>query len=309
MAKSTNAKVTSASTGTTRRARKLDVTKRILQKMLTTNTGTHMLDSGGAYGRNWERNQGIDFEASPAATLEFWDRDGSPDIVGTLSVYHWLADRLEYDAKLDRRFYRWATRGSRADDPWLASAEEFVEHLAKHYDGVHRPEIAGIYGEDKPFTVNTYNGEDMLSQTLQYVYFTLDGEPYVLLQIHGGCDVRGGYTRPYAFRVSGMHDETSILDNAKGTIYCTGNSPAEDGNEQLDAFPETIVTSGVHGWTTDDTSHWYYEGSAGFNAGTQLDEYDSTSDESERGQGKLYIDDDRNGYCPKCGGKLALSAY
>lgn len=296
MAKSTNAKVTS--------------TKRVLQKMLTTNTGVHMLDSGGAYGRNWERNQGVDFEASPAATLEFWDRDGSPDIIGTFSVYHWLADRLEYDAKLDRRFHRWATRPSRADDPWLASAEEFVEHLANDTDdfGDHAT-VAGLYGEDKPFTVNTYNGEDMLSQTIQYVYFTMNGDAYVLLQIHGGCDVRGGYTRPYAFRVGGMHDETSILDNAQGTIYCTGNSPAEDGNEQLNAFPETIVTSGEHYWHTDDTSHWYYEGSAGLNAGTQLEDYDSTSDESERGQGKLYIDDDCNGYCPKCGGKLVLSAY
>ena len=31
-------------------------TREALHAMLTTNTGSHMLDSGGAYGRNWERN-------------------------------------------------------------------------------------------------------------------------------------------------------------------------------------------------------------------------------------------------------------
>jgi len=30
----------------------------ILAGMFTENTGRHMLDSGGAYGRNWEHNQG-----------------------------------------------------------------------------------------------------------------------------------------------------------------------------------------------------------------------------------------------------------
>lgn len=32
-------------------------TKHLIYEMLTENTGRHMLDSGGAYGRNWERNQ------------------------------------------------------------------------------------------------------------------------------------------------------------------------------------------------------------------------------------------------------------
>ena len=33
-------------------------TKEIIYGMLIENTGTHFLDSGGAYGRAWERNQG-----------------------------------------------------------------------------------------------------------------------------------------------------------------------------------------------------------------------------------------------------------
>ena len=35
---------------------KVDV-KKTIYKMLTENTGTHFLDSGGASNRNWQRNQ------------------------------------------------------------------------------------------------------------------------------------------------------------------------------------------------------------------------------------------------------------
>ena len=46
-------------------------TETLIHAMLTTNTGTHMLD-GGDNGRNWQRNQGktlADFQAEPAALL------------------------------------------------------------------------------------------------------------------------------------------------------------------------------------------------------------------------------------------------
>ena len=33
------------------------MTKQIIYEMLTENTGTHFLDSGGEDGRNWQRNQ------------------------------------------------------------------------------------------------------------------------------------------------------------------------------------------------------------------------------------------------------------
>lgn len=38
-------------------------TAEVIASMLTENTGRHMLDSGGAYGRNWERNHGRDVES------------------------------------------------------------------------------------------------------------------------------------------------------------------------------------------------------------------------------------------------------
>jgi hypothetical protein len=72
----------------------------------------------------------------------------------------------------------------------------------------------------------------------------------VALQIHGGCDVRGGYTKP---RIFSLTDEYSIMRNADGCIQCTDNYN--------------------HEWSTDDAYNWYYQGSAGYHSGRQLDQY------------------------------------
>ena len=51
-------------------------------------------------------------------------------------------------------------------------------------------------------TINTYNGECDLSQTIQFVYV---GDTYdcdvIALSIHNGADVRGGYTDYKLFRI------------------------------------------------------------------------------------------------------------
>ena len=69
-----------------------------IYNMLTENTGTHMLDSGGGSGRHWQRNQKKsieDFKKEPEATLSF---DVSGDWIyldPTVSVFHKLTKVLE----------------------------------------------------------------------------------------------------------------------------------------------------------------------------------------------------------------------
>lgn len=272
-------------------------TEQVVLDMLRENTGRHFLDSGDAYGRHWQTNQSVDFSAVPPTTLSF--KYNSIEV--THSLHAWLPERLNYEQAGDEAWLEWAT--AREDEAWLQSAERWVEIL----DGT------GIYGDGSPVTVNTYNGEDLLSQTIQYVYFTLDGPralptpgsehsyahdedddyedgvilsagTYVLLQIHGGADVRGGYTKPRLFSV---YDDTAILDNARATIVCSADAERE------------------HNWSTDDGCHWYYDGSTGF---TELQEYDRVDVESsalppaEERVGSLYVDTDTDtGYCPRCG--------
>ena len=55
--------------------------------------------------------------------------------------------------------------------------------------------------ESKYEPFNTYDGDSDLSQVLQGAWLEdADGDTYLLLQIHGGCDVRGGYTDAKLFK-------------------------------------------------------------------------------------------------------------
>ena len=180
----------------------------ILKAMLTENTGTHMLDSGGASGRAWQENQERDFASEPAATLTV--EEGYIDI--RRSTFHFLVECLEFDEAMDKRFQAF----NRAKDPgdqigWLVLMEEFAESI----------EATGIYGEGDPITVNIYNHDSLLDQVIQYVYFELDEKGYVLLQIHGGCDVRGGYTAPKAFRCN-IESSPSIFSDGEAAVICKG---------------------------------------------------------------------------------------
>jgi hypothetical protein len=214
-------------------------TQKVLAAMLTENTGRHMLDSGGAYGRHWERNGGLtaeDFAKRPVAT---WVWRGEYVV---LDVFHWLSERVEYAEELDAELERFAEE--RPDDGWLAIAEEFAEQR---------------WPESSRTTVNTYNSEDSLSQTLQYVHVnydsSYDGEEYVLLQIHGGCDVRGGYTRPRVFAVTG--DEYCMWENNDFAVSCSGLVPAQ--TETLPGFPDATVEH--HAWSVQGSEVSDYDGS------------------------------------------------
>lgn len=188
-------------------------TREVIAAMLKENTGRHFLDSDGAYGRNWERNQTRDFDAEPHAKLTV--RGGRyPEVDVTFNTYHWLCDRLEFAADWQEEFDAFAAQPEQQDEGWLAVMEAFMDRLKEQ-----GREVAGIYGDGDHLTINTYNDDCCLSQTLQFVYATVDGEEFVLLQIHGGCDVRGGYTAPKAFRCNG-NSELAILDYNRATIGC-----------------------------------------------------------------------------------------
>lgn len=171
----------------------------ILAAMFTENTGRHMLDSGGAYGRNWERHAGKTVEAFTAAPTATADDYGV-----TVDAFHWLLDRVTYAPQLQEQLELFAAENP---DEWgLALAEAF----------------AGQY-DDNPTTWNTYNYDNALSQTLQGVTFSIGGEVFTLLQIHGGCDVRGGYTEPKAFSVDVDMAEHFPYDVKNYDYHCTND--------------------------------------------------------------------------------------
>jgi len=175
--------------------RKFTDTKKLVYAMLTENTGSHMLDSGGAYGRNWSRNQAKtieDFDNEQEQTIEkseWTDRDGKvhTQYERTVSVFHYLSE-LESDHVCDK-FNELNTdcKDWDGDFAWGVSQKgaDFLE----------------LIGMKSKHEFNTYNGDCDLSQVLQGSWLDMDGEPYLLLQIHGGADVRGGYTDAKLFKV------------------------------------------------------------------------------------------------------------
>ena len=151
----------------------------VIKKMLVENTGQHMCDSGGIYGRHYQKNQIRDFAKEPITETEIY----GDTVTISISTYHYLTHNLEIteiSEALNKMFKKYMLK---SDNGYFYDMEDF----AKEYTANN--------------TCNTYNFENLLDQTLQFVTFEYDDEAYIILQVHGGCDVRGGYTEPQIFKI------------------------------------------------------------------------------------------------------------
>lgn len=286
-----------------------DRTKRVLASMMRENCGASILDSGGAYGRAWQRNLTRKFWEEPETVLSVSIYNGRAEFNVTHNVFHWLAVCCDYSRGMTKRMRR---LGKREDICGLELATRFPEYLAEQGH-----EIGGMYGEGAPFTVNTYNGEDLLSQTIQYVYFRCDGTDYAALQIHGGADVRGGYSEPVIFETSDDHGH-GIMDNARAGIapdWKALKARMEEKTQQGSLFSAEVVDeedAQQINWSTDDGSHWYFQGSCGRDYDAkQLDKMPAVEidNESKWERGKVCVLASGDALCPFTGVKLVASFY
>lgn len=244
---------------------KAQATREIVAGMLTENTGSHMLDSGGDSGRMWQRNAGLTveaFEAMPRVTLDHSYGDVS------LSVYHHMTENLEFDPELDADFQAYRADMDESD-------LSIIESYAKTFGTVDNY-LGG--------TFNSYNWENNLSQVLQGHIFKLGDTSYALIQVHGGADVRGGYTRPRMFKV--LDSESFLLNMDAFTLECAGDPEHKAG--QLD----------LEGQDTGAMVHeWNYSGE--WIEGEPLNLYDMAN--TARNNGLDFIP------CPECGTRLTAS--
>lgn len=255
-------------------------TNQIIIKMLTENTGRHMLDSGGAYGRHWERNQGRDFSAEPSTTSEFsistYQGKSTLDVMVTHNIYHWLTDRLDYSERVDDIFQWFCKRKPQADLYWDRCIENFTRDLESMYD-------------TKPMGGYTYNDQALLSQDIVFNQFSHDHMDYAIIQIHNGCDARGGFTRPRVFEC-----DEYLFDYCRATIYAENT-----------LNPDQLIMP----FGTDDNSHsWYSDDGYNYYGDTvnDLKSYDVTDDPQLRGQGVIFVEDDK-AYSPINGAQLEAS--
>tara|TARA_R110002020_G_scaffold392616_1_gene602901 strand:+ start:45 stop:734 length:690 start_codon:yes stop_codon:yes gene_type:complete len=171
-------------------------------KMLTENTGKHFLDSGGNSNRNWQRNQNKTLQGFINEDEQVFEVDiETNEVMRTVSVFHYLAGDgsfLELDEICNE--FNW-----RQDKPSNSGKWADFEINGVFQSGADYLESFEDFQINSSW--NTYNGESDLSQVLQGANITINGESYVIIQIHGGADVRGGYTDAKLFKV---HDEGCI---------------------------------------------------------------------------------------------------
>lgn len=173
-----------------------------IAQMLTENTGTHFLDSGGSNGRAWQQNAGkvvADFQAQPSATAEIYVREWQGKLVAEVlpcvNIFHLLTGgALELD-DLCHEFN--AMPVENWDGDYNGVSLEGAEWLEARGFAMCKESRGGW---------NTYNWNAAHSQVMQGNELTLEGEygeeKYLLLQIHGGADVRGGYTDARLFKLA-----------------------------------------------------------------------------------------------------------
>jgi hypothetical protein len=157
--------------------------------MLIENTGIHFLDSGMANGRHWQQNQVKTLEDFKNEDYVQYEKDHGI----TLSLFHHLVQALRYNHEM---------------------TEDYIKHLKENYQD-NWPEFDNRHGLESYFEndtwikvnkwsrctpgklnfENTYNCDSVLSQNILMAWVAdIYDNDFISISIHGGADVRGGYT-------------------------------------------------------------------------------------------------------------------
>lgn len=208
-----------------------------------TNTGSHFLDSGGAYGYKYEQpvlSEPLYYDIHQGGlysvfinTVDFLYEtlDASDEVAAAMEeILYWIGDNVDANRTWSGTMDIFPDMlgelllMDRDDEEYLADVQMALErHGASHYpdslgwkrvdglpedwqdtfpwDSLLTVTEAGCVGEAYLGGYNTYNGDCDLDQTLQFDTLKVGPAFYIMLQIHCGCDVRGGYTRPVVARM------------------------------------------------------------------------------------------------------------
>lgn len=159
----------------------------------------------------------------------------------TLNTRRYLEDRLEFLPDWQDKFEAW--RDEHSDDwtPHLVDVANFLDFLG-YEEGVHYR------------VINTYNGECLLDDTLQYVELVSDMterfDPYhvdvIILSVHQGGDVRGNYGAPHFFEPT---VEAFGYDVADAEAWCEWEPDAPQDETLPDLPPVTDDWRDLHRFT------------------------------------------------------------
>ena len=171
----------------------------IIEDMLFENTGIHMCDSGMENGRHWQQNRENGILTGPIP-IDYYLTSKQIQLNPIVPVSDFLIKNLIYTYTCDE---------------FQEQLENEVEDLWCCWD--YEEWVRNNFNTDWGL-INTYNGECVLSQTLQFLPFKYDYDDYLILQIHNGADVRGGYTKPKIFKIDDLGMFINGINCAN--VYC-----------------------------------------------------------------------------------------
>ena len=202
----------------------MNKTEQVIYEMMVENTGRALGDSGDYYGRHYERNKENGIQTDDEYNIDAWEnKDGTIELDATVNIFPFLTKHLDKSYKSDnlqKQLYDYLKENN-INPLSIFEVQDALKEIdivdEDYYDGEDIEEHIDLL-ENISEVANTYNGESILSQTLQFITFEYLGNDYVLLQIHGGCDVRGGYTYPQIFEINDY--DYFVMYSHCMEIYC-----------------------------------------------------------------------------------------
>ena len=180
-------------------------TESILHDMLVQNSGASILDSGSAYGRQWERNRKVaDFRTLPAITYRVEEKPNYyGEVIISKQIFHFLNNHLTYDEKEQKSFEAWCDSKNQPKD--TQAVEDYVKDFIELRSLVEQGHIEeatfpyGVVGKSD----NTYNQQNLLDHDFQYIEANhRENANKLFISIHTGTDIRGGYSDTKCFEES-----------------------------------------------------------------------------------------------------------
>lgn len=171
------------------------------------NTGIHLLDSGGSSGRHWQNWQGAKLEAALVMPEGFhhYDKTTPEYSYFTLSSFHYLRKNLRVTQRaesLTKNFVKFVM-SKPVGSAYYNSDKTLTEFLELVFP---RTEVEGYL---------TYNYENFLDQDFKW-YELKQGDEFepkiIALSIHGGADIRSGYTGYVFFEANHSYWAHGITD-------------------------------------------------------------------------------------------------
>jgi len=194
------------------------------------NSGTHFLDSGGAYGRTWQTPPPEPEPLQIPPDNSEWLHDVSINVTHMLAT-HFTPEPIHY-ANMQR--VPGFTTDDLANTSWFEHTQLYLE--SRGYEQLTR---------DNTFHSENDFDQDFIFEIWQRPHCSVDDWAYadssevlIVLYIHTGCDIRGGYSKPL-FGNFDLYDYCMPLDWTVQWHIEANSAATDDEAAQVDSWNDS----------------------------------------------------------------------